>query len=57
MSPTGNPGLVGPQYSKPLLSSPSLMLLGPVDPRQTVLFRDGRLDACEVAFISCSTKE
>src|SRR5258708_2573926 len=54
MSPTGNPGLVGPQYSKPLLSSPILMLLSPIDPRQTVLFRNGRLDACDVTFISCS---
>ena len=52
MSPASNPSLVGPQYTNPLFSSPSLMLLGPVYPRQTILLRDRRFDACDVTSIS-----
>jgi hypothetical protein len=54
MSSASNPGLVGLQYSNPLLSSLSFILFGPVDPRQTVLFRNRRLNACDVLTISCS---
>ena len=52
MSPTSDPSLVSPQYPTPLFSSPSLMLLGPVYSRQTVLLRDRRFDACDVTSIS-----